>query len=83
MVDTTRFEPGYQIRNKVAIYGGGHVSVGAEVWALWMQFRSLYPKSDTWLVFDNTLSYAYYRSGVLVKREAAHCTGLPALPIKP
>jgi len=76
MAKTTRLDAGYLIRNKVAIYGGGHVSVGREVWRLWRWFNLRYPTNGTWLEFGANLSFAYYSDGVLEAIEEAHCTGL-------
>jgi hypothetical protein len=76
MASTIRkvFEPGYLIRNRVAIYGGGHVSQGAQVWDLWQQYSERY--GEVWLEFGSTLSWAHYKDKELVEVEPAYCTGL-------
>jgi len=74
---TLKRVPGYQIRNRVAIYGSGHHSRGAEVWSLWMRFLARYPNFPPWLVFGDGLSFENrYRDGTIESVEEAHCTGL-------
>lgn len=75
------YAPGYHIRNRVAIYGSGHISVGKEVWDLFLQYRDKYPEDGVWLEFGLRLSYEDRlgkSTGPLVSVSSAYCTGLGA-----
>ena len=83
MTNTTRtwrcYAPGYRIRNRVSIYGGGHKSVGHKVFELFSRFLASYPECGVWLEFGGQLSYedrAGTSKGPVVSVEDAFCTGL-------